>query len=184
MPGVPDVYQGTELWEDSLVDPDNRRPVDYAQRARGADRTELDDPKLRAVTAAARCGCGAIGRPSCPRRRLPPCRPQGDAAEHVVAFDRGGALRWPSPGAVGPARRSRLGRHRVGPAGNGLDRPCSRGARRRGRSTRSTCSTAAGRAAGAIATRAGGKPCMSRVRGLGTRPAAVRLDVDGAAVPG
>ncbi|ORB10558.1 hypothetical protein BST36_30835, partial [Mycolicibacterium moriokaense] len=28
-PGVPDVYQGTELWEDSLVDPDNRRPVDY-----------------------------------------------------------------------------------------------------------------------------------------------------------
>src|SRR6478672_7108280 len=29
VPGVPDVYQGTELWEDSLVDPDNRRPVDY-----------------------------------------------------------------------------------------------------------------------------------------------------------
>ncbi|HEY0486322.1 MAG TPA: malto-oligosyltrehalose synthase [Mycobacteriales bacterium] len=28
-PGVPDVYQGTELWDDSLVDPDNRRPVDY-----------------------------------------------------------------------------------------------------------------------------------------------------------
>jgi (1->4)-alpha-D-glucan 1-alpha-D-glucosylmutase len=31
-PGVPDVYQGTELWDDSLVDPDNRRPVDYARR--------------------------------------------------------------------------------------------------------------------------------------------------------
>jgi (1->4)-alpha-D-glucan 1-alpha-D-glucosylmutase len=30
-PGVPDVYQGTELWDDSLVDPDNRRPVDYAR---------------------------------------------------------------------------------------------------------------------------------------------------------
>ena len=29
MPGVPDVYQGSELWDDSLVDPDNRRPVDY-----------------------------------------------------------------------------------------------------------------------------------------------------------
>ena len=29
MPGIPDVYQGTELWEDSLVDPDNRRPVDF-----------------------------------------------------------------------------------------------------------------------------------------------------------
>jgi (1->4)-alpha-D-glucan 1-alpha-D-glucosylmutase len=31
-PGVPDIYQGTELWDDSLVDPDNRRPVDYARR--------------------------------------------------------------------------------------------------------------------------------------------------------
>jgi len=31
-PGVPDVYQGTELWSLSLVDPDNRRPVDYAIR--------------------------------------------------------------------------------------------------------------------------------------------------------
>jgi (1->4)-alpha-D-glucan 1-alpha-D-glucosylmutase len=31
-PGVPDVYQGTELWDFSLVDPDNRRPVDYGPR--------------------------------------------------------------------------------------------------------------------------------------------------------
>ena len=31
-PGVPDLYQGSELWEFSLVDPDNRRPVDYALR--------------------------------------------------------------------------------------------------------------------------------------------------------
>lgn len=33
VPGVPDFYQGTELWDLSLVDPDNRRPVDYEQRA-------------------------------------------------------------------------------------------------------------------------------------------------------
>jgi (1->4)-alpha-D-glucan 1-alpha-D-glucosylmutase len=33
-PGAPDFYQGTELWDLSLVDPDNRRPVDYALRAR------------------------------------------------------------------------------------------------------------------------------------------------------
>jgi (1->4)-alpha-D-glucan 1-alpha-D-glucosylmutase len=33
MPGVPDFYQGTELWDFSLVDPDNRRPVDFAARA-------------------------------------------------------------------------------------------------------------------------------------------------------
>jgi (1->4)-alpha-D-glucan 1-alpha-D-glucosylmutase len=32
-PGVPDLYQGTELWDLSLVDPDNRRPVDYSRRA-------------------------------------------------------------------------------------------------------------------------------------------------------
>src|SRR6185295_20331007 len=31
-PGVPDFYQGTELWDLNLVDPDNRRPVDYAHR--------------------------------------------------------------------------------------------------------------------------------------------------------
>jgi (1->4)-alpha-D-glucan 1-alpha-D-glucosylmutase len=33
-PGVPDTYQGAELWDYSLVDPDNRRPVDYDKRAR------------------------------------------------------------------------------------------------------------------------------------------------------
>src|SRR5205085_2277504 len=38
-PGVPDFYQGTELWDLSLVDPDNRRPVDYARRS--AMREEL-----------------------------------------------------------------------------------------------------------------------------------------------
>ena len=34
MPGVPDFYQGTEFWDLSLVDPDNRRPVDFAERAK------------------------------------------------------------------------------------------------------------------------------------------------------
>jgi (1->4)-alpha-D-glucan 1-alpha-D-glucosylmutase len=33
MPGVPDFYQGTEFWDLSLVDPDNRRKVDFAERA-------------------------------------------------------------------------------------------------------------------------------------------------------
>lgn len=44
-PGVPDVYQGTEFWDESLVDPDNRRPVDYAARraalARNAEPASL-----------------------------------------------------------------------------------------------------------------------------------------------
>ena len=39
-PGVPDFYQGTELWDFSLVDPDNRRPVDYDRRRRLLD--EID----------------------------------------------------------------------------------------------------------------------------------------------
>src|ERR1043165_2312668 len=42
MPGVPDFYQGTEFWDFSLVDPDNRRPVDFA--ARLAALKELDTP--------------------------------------------------------------------------------------------------------------------------------------------
>jgi (1->4)-alpha-D-glucan 1-alpha-D-glucosylmutase len=40
-PGVPDIYQGTELWDLSLVDPDNRRPVDFDLRSRMLQ--ELDD---------------------------------------------------------------------------------------------------------------------------------------------
>jgi (1->4)-alpha-D-glucan 1-alpha-D-glucosylmutase len=39
-PGVPDIYQGTELWTLSLVDPDNRRPVDYERRQRMLEEIE------------------------------------------------------------------------------------------------------------------------------------------------
>ncbi|MGY4231437.1 (1-_4)-alpha-D-glucan 1-alpha-D-glucosylmutase [Bradyrhizobium sp. USDA 4449] len=42
LPGVPDFYQGTEYWDLSLVDPDNRRPVDFV--ARSAALTSLDAP--------------------------------------------------------------------------------------------------------------------------------------------
>lgn len=55
-PGVPDIYQGSEVWDLSLVDPDNRRPVDYEERRRllelviDADRSEASNlpggPKL------------------------------------------------------------------------------------------------------------------------------------------
>ena len=38
LPGMPDIYQGAELWDLSLVDPDNRRPVDYDARLRLLDR--------------------------------------------------------------------------------------------------------------------------------------------------
>lgn len=46
-PGIPDTYQGTELWSFTLVDPDNRRPVDYERRRRMLDGLEplLDQPE-------------------------------------------------------------------------------------------------------------------------------------------
>lgn len=46
-PGVPDFYQGTELWDFSLVDPDNRRPVDYQKR-----KVLLADLKMRLTKSA------------------------------------------------------------------------------------------------------------------------------------
>lgn len=85
VPGVPDVYQGTELWDDSLVDPDNRRKVDYDSRR--AALKELQHRKLRVVTTALRL-----------RRAHPdtflhgdyiPVLAEGEANQHVVAFRRG-----------------------------------------------------------------------------------------------
>jgi (1->4)-alpha-D-glucan 1-alpha-D-glucosylmutase len=54
-PGVPDTYQGTELWDFSLVDPDNRRPVDYPQRQEMLR-------ELQANTTAASHGRGALAQ--------------------------------------------------------------------------------------------------------------------------
>ncbi len=85
VPGIPDVYQGTELWDDSLVDPDNRRPVDYA--ARRAALTELNHPKLRVVATALRL---RRARPdSFLRGDHVPVLASGQASDHVVAFRRG-----------------------------------------------------------------------------------------------
>ena len=44
-PGVPDIYQGCELWDLSLVDPDNRRPVNYAQSEAGLSRAFPPSPR-------------------------------------------------------------------------------------------------------------------------------------------
>jgi (1->4)-alpha-D-glucan 1-alpha-D-glucosylmutase len=47
-PGVPDFYQGCELWDFSLVDPDNRRPVDFTARRRALRALERDERRLAA----------------------------------------------------------------------------------------------------------------------------------------
>jgi len=44
VPGVPDIYQGNEMWDLSLVDPDNRRPVDYEARRRALSEIGQADP--------------------------------------------------------------------------------------------------------------------------------------------
>jgi (1->4)-alpha-D-glucan 1-alpha-D-glucosylmutase len=53
LPGMPDIYQGAELWDLSLVDPDNRRPVDYATRAALLSRIDADLQGDRAATMRA-----------------------------------------------------------------------------------------------------------------------------------
>ncbi|MFZ0903062.1 MAG: malto-oligosyltrehalose synthase [Mycobacterium sp.] len=85
VPGIPDIYQGTELWDDSLVDPDNRRPVDYEAR-RQALRS-LQHPKIRVVKAALQL---RRARPDTfLRGGYHPVLAGGTAANHVLAFVRG-----------------------------------------------------------------------------------------------
>ncbi|MGD7789966.1 malto-oligosyltrehalose synthase [Propionibacteriaceae bacterium Y1700] len=94
-PGVPDVYQGTELWEDSLVDPDNRREVDFASRATLPQSVAQCPPVDDTGTAKWWVTRHALRL----RRDRPelftgyaPLLATGNAAEHLVAFDRGGAI--------------------------------------------------------------------------------------------
>ena len=96
-PGVPDVYQGSELWEQSLVDPDNRRPVDFAARRELLAR--LDAGWLPPVEASGAAKLLVTSRALRLRRDRPelftrytPMTVTGPAADHVIAFDRGGAV--------------------------------------------------------------------------------------------
>ncbi|MCW2777376.1 MAG: malto-oligosyltrehalose synthase [Frankiales bacterium] len=87
MPGVADVYQGTELPDLSLVDPDNRRPVDYDARRAGLAALAEADPKLRLVAAALRL------RRDRPEAFLADATYEGlDAGDRAVAFARSGAV--------------------------------------------------------------------------------------------
>ncbi len=113
LPGAPDTYQGTEIWDFSLVDPDNRRPVDYEKRAAMLAALQTEAAKVQDLQRFAR---GLIdskedGRVklyvnyralSC-RRDHPrlfsggdyvPLESEGDASEHVFAFLRHDGNRW------------------------------------------------------------------------------------------
>jgi (1->4)-alpha-D-glucan 1-alpha-D-glucosylmutase len=101
-PGVPDIYQGTELWDLSLVDPDNRRPVDYDRRRRLLG--ELDSLSPQDILARADEGLPKLWLTRQAlhlRRRRPsvfadgeyqPLEARGDGAKHVVAFSRAGQV--------------------------------------------------------------------------------------------
>jgi (1->4)-alpha-D-glucan 1-alpha-D-glucosylmutase len=109
-PGVPDIYQGQEIWDFSLVDPDNRRPVDYALR-RGmlgklrarmqgdrralchdlVERWEDGAPKLYVTHVGLRARQDHAD--AFTRGEYLPVTASGARAEHVVAFARRGADR-------------------------------------------------------------------------------------------
>jgi (1->4)-alpha-D-glucan 1-alpha-D-glucosylmutase len=84
VPGVPDLYQGDELPYLALVDPDNRRPVDWSLRARLVDAAEKP-PKLRVITETLAL---RARRPEAFAGAYEPV----EAGEDVVAFTRGGEL--------------------------------------------------------------------------------------------
>jgi (1->4)-alpha-D-glucan 1-alpha-D-glucosylmutase len=96
-PGVPDVYQGSELWERSLVDPDNRRPIDYGERRlllaaidAGA-HPPIDETGAAKLLVVSRALRARRDRPELFDRYVP-LPAIGDAADHLVAVDRGGAI--------------------------------------------------------------------------------------------
>ena len=102
-PGVPDIYQGTEFWDYSLVDPDNRRPVDFDQRKNTLEQVAGSEGALESVKSWLEHPEGGelkmlvIQRTLQFRRGHPelfedgryvPLRAEGAKGEHVVAFAR------------------------------------------------------------------------------------------------
>ncbi|QGN48354.1 malto-oligosyltrehalose synthase [Micromonospora sp. WMMC415] len=106
-PGVPDVYQGTELWDHSLVDPDNRRPVDFALRRRLLDRIEagwlppVDETGAAKLLLTARTLGLRRSRPAL-FRGYRPVSAEGPARAHLVGFHR-------APGLAAVATRLPVG---------------------------------------------------------------------------
>ena len=102
-PGVPDTYQGTELWDFSLVDPDNRRPVDFDQRKKVAkDLRGVSDLPAKAGELLSRMETGEIKlflillalqfrkehQELFRDGNYVPLKATGPKADHVVAFAR------------------------------------------------------------------------------------------------
>ena len=102
-PGVPDLYQGTEVWDLSLVDPDNRRPVDYDTRRALLEKVRtLGADDVRALADEGAVKLWTVARTLAVRREhtgafaagptYEPLVAAGVAAGHVVGFVRGGRV--------------------------------------------------------------------------------------------
>ncbi|WP_233608679.1 malto-oligosyltrehalose synthase [Nocardia stercoris] len=111
-PGIPDIYQGTELWEDSLVDPDNRRPVDFGHRL-AVLQSLTGTPDVDATGVAK---MWVVAYALWLRRERPdvfvggtytPLFAGGDHARRVVAFARG--RRGETPQVVAAVTRHSVG---------------------------------------------------------------------------
>ena len=103
-PGVPDFYQGSELWDFSLVDPDNRRPVDYARRAALLDALPAEgtcdeslagqlmehpeDDRVKLFATAAMLRSRRARQELFRRGDYLPLEATGSRADHVFAFAR------------------------------------------------------------------------------------------------
>ncbi|MET0416437.1 MAG: malto-oligosyltrehalose synthase [Actinoplanes sp.] len=114
MPGIPDVYQGTELWDHSLVDPDNRRPVDFAARRELLGR--IDDGWLPPVDDSGAAKLLVTSRTLRLRKQRPelfagyrPAFADGRLGEHLLAFDRGGVVAVATRLPVGLSRHGGWG---------------------------------------------------------------------------
>ena len=97
MPGLPDVYQGSERWERSLVDPDNRRRVEFDVAA--GLLAHIDEGWLPEVDSSGAAKVLVTSRALRLRRDRPdlftgyrPVRAEGARADHLLGFDRGGAI--------------------------------------------------------------------------------------------
>jgi (1->4)-alpha-D-glucan 1-alpha-D-glucosylmutase len=89
-PGVPDIYQGNELWDLSLVDPDNRRPVDFDLRRRilsELDESAWPDPNDEVGTAKSMLVRRLLHRNRDERRgHYEPLHVAGERADEILAF--------------------------------------------------------------------------------------------------
>ncbi|CAN5148663.1 malto-oligosyltrehalose synthase [soil metagenome] len=96
-PGVPDVYQGSELWETSLVDPDNRRPVDFDERRLylaaidGGAQPPIDETGAAKLLVTSRALRLRRDQPDL-FTRYATITALGEKRKHVVAFDRGNVV--------------------------------------------------------------------------------------------